>query len=60
MPKVTVYHFKCYDIKTDSMVQSKHIGTLEYIKSLNHGCVPIKETAKDVDLSETDSAGRYC
>ena len=60
MAKVTVYNFKCYDIKTDKMVLSKHMGTREYIKSLNHGCVPIEETAKEVDASGVDAAGQYC
>jgi hypothetical protein len=55
MPKVTVYYFKKFDIKTGQMEHSKRPATLETITFIEGE--PIKETAHEVDASELDGNG---
>jgi hypothetical protein len=57
MGKVTVYYFTQYDINSDKIVTSKRMATLEAIKSFN--CVPLMDTAQEVDGLELDEYGRY-
>ena len=57
MQKVTVYYFTGYNIRTDQVIRSKRMATLETIKRF--GCAPLMDTAKDVDASTLDAEGRY-
>ncbi len=57
MAKITVYYFTKYDINSDRIVTSKRMATLEAIK--NFSCIPLIDTAKEVDTSELDEYGRY-
>ncbi len=61
MSKITVYHFRKYDINSNQYVNffDKRMATLEYINNLGEGFSPILETAKEVYKSEVDSNGRY-
>ncbi|MGD0021716.1 MAG: hypothetical protein ABSC54_05375 [Smithellaceae bacterium] len=57
MPKTTVYCFTKFDIKQSKNIMAKRMATLEAIKSFN--CVPLMNSAKEVDISELDDNGHY-
>jgi hypothetical protein len=57
MSKVTVYYFKGYDIRTDEMIVSKAMATLEWIDQ--HQYTALLGTAKEVDASTLDTNGLY-
>ena len=57
MPKITVYYFTGYVIRSDQVVRSKRPATLEFIST--HHYDPIKETAMEVDIADLDGNGFY-
>jgi hypothetical protein len=57
MPKTTVYCFEGDDKIHGKNVLAKRMATLEAIKSFN--CVPLMDTAKEVDISELDGNYQY-
>lgn len=57
MPKVTVCYFTKYDIKSDEMIRSKRMATLEKIAELH--AVPLRGNDKEVDTSDLDPNGFY-
>ena len=58
MSKVTVYYFKKYHILEDKEFRSKRMTPLERIAEMD-GAIPIKETAKEINISDLDSNGFY-
>jgi hypothetical protein len=59
MAKITVYHFKCFDIKTGQYHTPPQMTTLDKIPTLHTSCEPIMETAKEINDSMLDQEGFY-
>ena len=57
MDKITVYYFQGYSITKDEIIIPKRMATIETIK--RYSCVPLMDTAKEVNVSEVDEDGRY-
>ena len=54
MPKVTVYRFRLYDIRSDQTIVSRRMGTSVAIERARGE--PIDDSALEADVSELDPA----
>lgn len=58
MPKVKVYYFEKFDIKSGQFIPSKSMATLERISALR-SVKPLIESEKEVNESDLDHDGHY-
>lgn len=59
MEKIIVYYFTCFDISTRQEYKSPKMATRERIAELQKDCAPLKETAKEINISDLDPEGFY-